>query len=192
MPSNKPLVIVTRRLPDVIETRMMELFDARLNLADEAMSQSELIAAVKEADILVPTVTDRIDSGVLSQAGEKLRLIASFGTGVDNIDLKTARQRGITITNTPGVLTDDTADMTMALILAVPRRLAEGERLVRSGDWHGWSPTSMLGHRITGKRLGIIGMGRIGQAVARRARGFGLSIHYHNRRRVHPELEDDL
>ena len=192
MPSTKPLVIVTRRLPDVIETRMMELFDARLNLADEAMSQSELIAAVKEADILVPTVTDRIDSGVLSQAGEKLRLIASFGTGVDNIDLKTARQRGITITNTPGVLTDDTADMTMALILAVPRRLAEGERLVRSGDWHGWSPTSMLGHRITGKRLGIIGMGRIGQAVARRARGFGLSIHYHNRRRVHPEIEEEL
>jgi len=192
MPSTKPLVIVTRRLPDVIETRMMELFNARLNLADEPMSQSELIAAVKEADILVPTVTDRIDSGVLSQAGEKLRLIASFGTGVDNIDLKTARQRGITITNTPGVLTDDTADMTMALILAVPRRLAEGERLVRSGDWHGWSPTSMLGHRITGKRLGIIGMGRIGQAVARRARGFGLSIHYHNRRRVHPEIEDEL
>ncbi len=171
---------------------MMELFDARLNLEDEVMSQSELIAAVKEADVLVPTVTDRIDAGVLSHAGESLRLIASFGTGVDNIDLKTARQRGITITNTPGVLTDDTADMTMALILAVPRRLAEGERLVRSGEWHGWSPTSMLGHRITDKRLGIIGMGRIGQAVARRARGFGLSIHYHNRRRVHPEVEDEL
>ena len=171
---------------------MMELFDARLNLEDQAMSQSELIAAVKEADVLVPTVTDRIDAGVLSHAGKNLRLIASFGTGVDNIDLKTARQRGITITNTPGVLTDDTADMTMALILAVPRRLAEGERLVRSGEWHGWSPTSMLGHRITDKRLGIIGMGRIGQAVARRARGFGLSIHYHNRRRVHPEVEDEL
>ena len=170
----------------------MELFDARLNLEDEAMSQSELITAVKEADVLVPTVTDRIDAGVLSHAGKNLRLIASFGTGVDNIDLKTARQRGITITNTPGVLTDDTADMTMALILAVPRRLAEGERLVRSGEWHGWSPTSMLGHRITDKRLGIIGMGRIGQAVARRARGFGLSIHYHNRRRVHPEVEDEL
>jgi glyoxylate reductase len=192
MPSKRPLVIVTRRLPDAIETRMMELFDARLNLEDQAMSQSELIDAVKQAHILVPTVTDRIDAAVLSHAGENLRLIATFGTGVDNIDLKTARQRGITVTNTPGVLTDDTADMTMALILAVPRRLAEGERLVRSGEWHGWSPTSMLGHRITGKRLGIIGMGRIGQAVARRARGFGLSIHYHNRRRVHPDTEEEL
>ena len=140
----------------------------------------------------MPTVTDRIDAGVLSQAGEKLRLIASFGTGVDHIDLKTARQRGITVTNTPGVLTEDTADMTMALILAVPRRLAEGERLVRAGDWTGWAPTGMLGHRIWGKRLGIIGMGRIGQAVARRASGFGLSIHYHNRRRVHAELESEL
>lgn len=192
MAQNKPAVVVTRRLPDVIETRMMELFDARLNLDDHAMSQSELIEAVKTAEVLVPTVTDRIDSGVLSQAGEKLRLIASFGTGVDHIDLKTARQRGITVTNTPGVLTEDTADMTMALILAVPRRLAEGERLIRSGDWTGWSPTSMLGHRIWGKRLGIVGMGRIGTAVARRARGFGLSIHYHNRRRVHAELEAEL
>lgn len=192
MAQNKPAVVVTRRLPDVIETRMMELFDARLNLDDHAMSQGELIEAVKTAEVLVPTVTDRIDAGVLSQAGEKLRLIASFGTGVDHIDLKTARQRGITVTNTPGVLTEDTADMTMALILAVPRRLAEGERLIRSGDWTGWSPTSMLGHRIWGKRLGIVGMGRIGTAVARRARGFGLSIHYHNRRRVHAELEAEL
>ncbi len=192
MSPKKPLVIVTRRLPDAIETRMMELFDSRLNLEDEPMSQAALVSAVKEADVLVPTVTDRIDAGVLSQAGENLRLIASFGTGVDHIDLKTARQRGVTVTNTPGVLTEDTADMTMALILAVPRRLAEGERLVRSGEWRGWSPTSMLGHRITGKRLGIIGMGRIGQAVARRARGFGLSIHYHNRRRVHSEIEEEL
>ena len=192
MTQSKPLVIVTRRLPDVIETRMMELFDARLNIDDKPMSQAELIAAVKEAEVLVPTVTDRIDSGVLAQAGPNLRLIASFGTGVDHIDLKTARQRGISVTNTPGVLTEDTADMTMALILAVPRRLAEGERLVRSGAWGGWSPTSMLGHRITGKRLGIIGMGRIGQAIARRARGFGLSIHYHNRRRVHGDVEQEL
>jgi len=192
MAQNKPLVVVTRRLPDVIETRMMELFDARLNLDDHAMTQAELIEAVKTAEVLVPTVTDRIDAGVLSQAGENLRLIASFGTGVDHIDLKTARQRGITVTNTPGVLTEDTADMTMALILAVPRRLAEGEHLIRSGDWTGWSPTGMLGHRIWGKRLGIVGMGRIGTAVARRARGFGLSIHYHNRRRVHEELETEL
>ncbi len=192
MAQKKPLVIVTRRLPDVIETRMMELFDARLNVEDEPMSQAELVEAVKEADVFVPTVTDRIDLGVLSQAGPNLKLIASFGTGVDHIDLKTARQRSITVTNTPGVLTEDTADMTMAMILATPRRLTEGERLVRSGQWTGWSPTSMLGHRISGKRLGIIGMGRIGQAVARRARGFGLSIHYHNRRRVHPDIEADL
>ena len=192
MSSNKPLVVVTRRLPDVIETRMMELFNTRLNIDDHQMTQSELVEAAKQAEILVPTVTDRIDAGVLSQASPDLRLIASFGTGVDNIDLKTARQRGITVTNTPGVLTDDTADMTMALMLATPRRLSEGERLVRSGQWQGWGPTSMLGHRITGKRLGIIGMGRIGQAVARRAKGFGLSIHYHNRRRVHPAVEAEL
>ncbi|MEE8280334.1 MAG: NAD(P)-dependent oxidoreductase, partial [Alphaproteobacteria bacterium] len=192
MSAKKPLVIVTRRLPDAIETRMMELFDARLNLEDSPMSQTGLITAIKEADVLVPTVTDHIDAAVLSHAGENLRLIASFGTGVDHIDLKTARQRGITVTNTPGVLTEDTADMAMALILAAPRRLTEGERLVRAGEWTGWSPTSMLGHRITGKRLGIIGMGRIGQAVAHRARGFGLSIHYHNRRRVHPDIEEEL
>ncbi len=192
MSQPKPRVIVTRRLPDPIETRMMELFDTRLNLDDKPMSQAELIAAVKEADVFVPTVTDRIDSGILSQAGEQLRLIASFGTGVDHIDLKTARMRGITVTNTPGVLTEDTADMTMALILAVSRRLSEGEHLVRAGNWTGWSPTAMLGHRIWGKRLGIIGMGRIGQAVARRAKGFGLSVHYHNRRRVHPDIEGEL
>ena len=148
MTLKKPLVVVTRRLPDVIETRMMELFDCQLNLNDHPMSQPELIEAVKQADVLVPTVTDRIDARLLSQCGERLRLIASFGTGVDHIDLKTARQRGITVTNTPGVLTEDTADMTLAMMLAVPRRLAEGERLVRSGDWQGWSPTGLLGHRI--------------------------------------------
>ena len=190
--SNKPLVVVTRKLPDVIETRMMELFNVKLNLDDHPLTQAELIEAVKNADVLVPTVTDRIDAGVLSQAGEKLRLIASFGTGVDHIDLATARQRGITVTNTPGVLTEDTADMTMALILAVSRRVSEGERLIRSGKWQGWGPMSMLGHRIYGKRLGIIGMGRIGQAVARRARGFGLSVHYHNRRRVSTAVEQAL
>ncbi|MCK5274365.1 MAG: D-glycerate dehydrogenase [Alphaproteobacteria bacterium] len=190
--TRKPLVIVTRKLPDVIETRLMELFETQLNLDDKPMSQTELVKAVQEADVLVPTVTDSIDAGVLSQAGENLRLIASFGTGVDHIDLATARTRGITITNTPGVLTEDTADMTMALILAVPRRLTEGERLLRSGAWTGWSPTSMLGHRIWGKRLGIVGMGRIGSAVARRARGFGLSVHYHNRRRVQEEVEQEL
>jgi len=192
MPQKKPLVVVTRKLPDVIETRMMELFDTRLNLDDKAMSKAELIEAVKTADVLVPTITDRIDSAILSQAGPNLKLIANFGTGVDHIDLASARQRSVTVTNTPGVLTEDTADMTMALILAVPRRLAEGERLLRSEKWNGWSPTHMLGHRIWGKRLGIIGMGRIGQAVARRAKAFGMSIHYHNRKRLHPEVEAEL
>ena len=188
----KPLVIVTRKLPDVIETRMMELFQTRLNVDDKPMSATELADAVRTADVLVPTVTDRIDGKILAQAGPRLRLIASFGTGVDHIDLDSARQRGITVTNTPGVLTEDTADMTMALILAVARRLSEGERLVRADKWTGWSPTAMLGRRIWGKRLGIIGMGRIGQALARRARGFGLAIHYHNRRRVHPDIEKQL
>ncbi len=189
----KPLVVVTRKLPDSVETRMRELFDARLNLDDKPMSQTELAEAAKIADVLVPTVTDRIDASVLSQSGEKLKLIANFGNGVDNIDVTTALQRGITVTNTPGVLTEDTADMTMALLLAVPRRLAEGSSVLGSDKpWSGWSPTWMLGHRIWGKRLGIIGMGRIGQAVARRARAFGLQIHYHNRRRVPARTEEEL
>jgi glyoxylate reductase len=188
----KPLVIVTRKLPDAIETRMMELFDTRLNADDKPLTQAQLIEAAKAADVLVPTVTDRIDSRVLSQAGPKLRLIASFGTGVDHIDLDTARQRGVVVTNTPGVLTEDTADMTMALILAVARRVGEGERLVRAAKWTGWAPTAMLGARIWGKRLGVVGMGRIGQAVARRARGFGMAVHYHNRRRLHADIEKPL
>ena len=189
---NRPKVVVTRKLPAPIETRMAELFDVTLNVDDQPMSQQDLAAAVRTADVLVPTVTDRIDLGVLSQAGEGLKLIANFGNGVDHIDLASARQRGIVVTNTPGVLTGDTADMTLALILAVPRRLTEGERMLRANEWTGWSPTGMLGSRIWGKRLGIIGMGRIGQAVARRAAAFGLSIHYHNRKRLPTELEDDL
>jgi glyoxylate reductase len=189
----KPIVVVTRKLPDKVEARMCELFDARLNLRDAPMNPMDLVEAVKGAEILVPTVTDRIDSAVLSHAGGQLRLIANFGNGVDHIDVATALSRGITVTNTPGVLTEDTADMTMALILAVPRRLAEGAAVMTGErDWHGWAPTWMLGHRIGGKRLGIIGMGRIGQAVARRARPFGLQIHYHNRRRVAPRLESEL
>jgi glyoxylate reductase len=185
--------VVTRKLPDGVETRMRELFDARLNLDDKPMTQSELGEAAKIADVLVPTVTDRVDAGVLAKAGERLKLIANFGNGVDNIDVAAAHQRGITVTNTPGVLTEDTADMTMALILAVPRRLAEGAAvLIDEKRWTGWSPTWMLGHRIWGKRLGIVGMGRIGQAVARRARAFGLQIHYHNRRRVAARIEEAL
>ena len=192
MARRRPLVVVTRKLPEVIETRMMELFDARLNETDAAPDKNALIDAVRTAEVLVPTVTDRIDKSVLAHAGDGLKLIANYGTGVDHIDVEAAYARGLTVTNTPGVLTEDTADMTMALILAVARRVVEGERLARSGDWQGWSPTSMLGHRITGKRLGILGMGRIGTAIARRARGFGLTIHYHNRRRVPEELENEL
>ncbi|WP_249691633.1 D-glycerate dehydrogenase [Stappia sp. WLB 29] len=192
MPRKKPLVVVTRKLPDVVETRMRELFETRLNEADRPLSQAELVEAVKTADVVVPTVTDRIDSAVLSQAGPNLKLIANFGNGVDNIDVITANNRGITVTNTPGVLTEDTADMTMALILGVPRRIAEGIKVLEHGEWTGWSPTWMLGRRIWGKRLGIIGMGRIGQAVARRAKAFGMSIHYHNRRRVSEAVEEAL
>ena len=194
MTKQKPLVIVTRKLPETIEARMEELFDVRLNKDNHPMSAAELAAAMKEADVLVPTVTDRIDAKLLAQAGPQLRLIAQFGTGVDNIDVETALRRGITVTNTPGVLTEDTADMTMALILAVPRRLAEGARYLRDheGQWPGWSPTWMLGRRIFGKRLGIIGMGRIGQAVARRARAFGLEIHYHNRKPANAVIEKEL
>jgi glyoxylate reductase len=185
-------VIVTRKLPDAIETRMRELFDTRLNLEDKPLSQAELIEAIQKADVLVPTVTDRIDSKVLVRAGPNLKLIANFGNGVDNIDVKTALERGITVTNTPGVLTEDTADMTMALILAVPRRLVEGVDELKAEHFKGWAPSWMLGHRIWGKRIGIVGMGRIGQAVARRAKAFGLQIHYHNRKPVHSHIEHEL
>jgi glyoxylate reductase len=188
----KPLVVVTRKLPDSVETRMRELFEVELNLDDRPMTQAELAKAAQRADVLVPTVTDEIDAKVIEQAGEGLKLIANFGNGVDNIDVTAAHKRGITVTNTPGVLTEDTADMTMALILAVPRRLAEGLEILEHGKWQGWSPTWMLGHRIWGKRLGIIGMGRIGTALARRAKAFGMSIHYHNRRRVAAKIEEEL
>jgi glyoxylate reductase len=176
-----------------VETRMRELFDAQLNLDDAPMTRAALGEAMKAADVLVPTVTDRIDAELIAQAGERLKLIANFGNGVDNLDVAAAVKAGLTVTNTPKVLTEDTADMTMALILSVPRRLAEGAAVLTSDqEWKGWSPTWMLGHRIWGKRLGIIGMGRIGQAVARRARAFGLQIHYHNRRRVPGEVEEEL
>src|SRR4051812_13621241 len=192
MSAHKPLVIITRKLPDAIEIRMRELFDARFNDSDAAMDRAALISAVGEADILVPTVGDVMDAAVLAKAGRQLRLIANFGNGVDNIDVKAAATRGITVTNTPGVLTEDTADMTMALILAVPRRLVEGVRVLETDQFRGWSPSWMLGHRLWGKRLGIVGMGRIGQALARRARAFGLQIHYHNRKPVAPEIAREL
>jgi glyoxylate reductase len=193
MSKHKPVVVVTRKLPEVVETRMMELFQTRLNASDEPMSKAELVEAVKTADVLVPTVTDRIDKAVLMQAGDQLKLIANFGTGVDNIDVETAIARGITVTNTPGVLTEDTADLTMTLIMAVARRLIEGARVIgRDNTWQGWSPTWMLGSRISGKRIGIIGMGRIGTALARRAKAFGMQIHYHNRKPVNPKIEAEL
>jgi glyoxylate reductase len=192
MPKRKPRVVVTRRLPEVIETRMRELFDARLNLDDKPMSEAEIAEAMREADVLVPTITDPIDARMIAQAGDQMKLVANFGNGVDHIDVTSALRRGITVTNTPGVLTEDTADMTMALILSTARRLAEGARIIPDGGWTGWSPTWMLGRRISGKRLGIVGMGRIGQALARRARAFGLSIHYHNRRRVAAQIEEAL
>ncbi|MEH6752575.1 MAG: D-glycerate dehydrogenase [Alphaproteobacteria bacterium] len=192
MSSTKPVVIVTRKLPEATEARMQELFDTRLNDDDAPMSTADLVAAMQSADVLVPTVTDYISADLIAQAGERLKLIANYGNGVDNIDLPAARERGISVTNTPGVLTEDTADMTMALLLAVPRRISEGARLLHSGDWKGWSPTLLPGRRIWGKQLGIVGMGRIGTALARRARGFGLEIHYHNRRPVHPDVEDEL
>jgi glyoxylate reductase len=187
-----PRVIVTRALPLASEARMAELFDAALNSGDAPMDAAGLAEAMADADVLVPTVTDQITAELIRAAPDRLRLIANYGAGVGHIDLRAARERGILVTNTPGVLTDDTADMAVALILAVPRRLVEGDKLVRAGEWGGWSPTSMRGHRIGGRRLGILGMGRIGQAVARRARAFGLEIHYHSRHRVHEVLERQL
>jgi len=192
MAVRKPKVVVTRKLPDPVETRMRELFDTELNIEDAPMNGAALAAAVQRADVLVPTITDRIDAKVIAAAGEQLKLIANFGAGVDHIDVTAAADKGVTVTNTPGVLTDDTADMTMGLIMAVSRRVVEGAQVIHRGEFHGWSPTWMLGRRIGGKRLGIIGMGRIGQALARRARAFGLSIHYHNRKPVGARLAEEL
>ena len=192
MTRTRPTVVVTRKLPDVVETRMMELFDVRLNVDDHPFTAAEVADAMRTCDVLVPTLTDHVHAKSLSAAGPRLRLIANFGNGVDHIDLTAAQQRGVTVTNTPDVLTEDTADMAMALMIAVPRRLLEGAALIREGKFTGWSPTHMLGQRISGKRLGIIGMGRIGTAVARRARGFGMAIHYHIRRRLRPELEAEV
>ncbi len=188
----KPKVIITRRLQDRVEKRMKELFNVDLSSAEYPVSKKELLSAVKEADILVPTIGDKIDASILSAAGSNLKLIANYGAGYDHIDIKTALQRGIIVTNTPSVLTTDTADMTMALILAIPRKLREGHEEMQSGNWKGWSPSAMIGMRITGKKLGILGMGRIGQAIAKRAIAFDLDINYHNRRRLHENIEKSL
>jgi glyoxylate reductase len=199
MPSSKtdprptrPKLIVTTELTDHVMDRMRELFDTQINMTGSAMSRAELEQAVATADVLTPTITDVIDADLIAKAGPQLKIIANFGVGVDHIDLKAARARGIIVTNTPGVLTEDTADMTMALILSVPRRLGEGEKLIRQGQWLGWRPNGMLGHRVNGKRLGIIGMGRIGRAVAARAKGFGINTLYHNRHRLPESVETEL
>ncbi len=192
MTRSKPVVVLTRKLPESVETRMCELFDTRLNYEDTPMSSNQIIEAIQEADVLVPTITDRIDQSIINSAGNRLKLIANFGNGVDNIDVEAASQKGLTVTNTPKGLAEDTADMTMALILSVPRRLHEGIKAVNSGEWQGWSPNWMLGHRINGKRIGIIGLGRVGQAVARRAKAFGMQIHYHNRKRLHEDIEEEF
>lgn len=192
MPTERLSVVVTRRLPEPVEARLVELFDTTLRETDDPMSRAELLEAVKRADVLVPTLNDTIDAGIIAQASDRLKLIANYGAGVDHIDVATARQHGILVSNTPGVSADDTADMTLALILSVTRRIPEGLAVMQGSAWHGWSPTALLGGRIAGRRLGILGMGRIGQAVARRAAAFGMQVHYHNRHRLRREIEDAL
>ncbi|SLN53387.1 Putative 2-hydroxyacid dehydrogenase [Aquimixticola soesokkakensis] len=192
MPTGRLKIVVTRRLPDVVEMRLKELFDTELSSDDRKLTRDELVEAMKRADVLVPCVTDQIDANMLAAAGERLKLIANYGAGVDHIDVHSARQRGVLVSNTPGVMTEDTADMAMALILAVSRRIPEGLHQMQAGEWEGWAPTSMLGARLGGKRLGVLGMGRIGQALARRARAFGMSVHYHNRKPLRPEIAEPL
>ena len=193
MTSSKPKILVTRRLPETIEARMATLFETDVNETDQTLHPEDILLGIEGKDVLVSTITDRIDAGLIARLPPSVRLIAQFGNGVDNIDLEAAWAAGLTVTNTPSVLTEDTADMAMALMLALPRRLVEGSQLLlRDRRWGGWSPTSMLGNRLRGMALGIVGMGRIGTAVAQRARAFGLSIHYFSRNRRPPGVEEPL
>ena len=192
MTGAKPKVAVTRKLPEPVEKRLSDLFDTALHKSDAPLSRAALIAKAKDADVLAATLSDRLDADFFGAVGDRLKLVANFGAGIDHIDVAAANARGVTVTNTPSVLADDAADMAMALILAVPRRLVEGVRALEAGGFHGWSPTWMLGRRVRGKKLGIIGLGRVGEAIARRAKGFGLSIHYHNRKPINPHIEEAL
>lgn len=192
MPSQRLNVVVTRRLPKPVEDRMAELFDVELRDQDTQLNKDELTGLMQSCDVLVTTITDAVDAGMIEEAGEKLKLIANYGAGVDHIDVLAARKRGILVSNTPDVATEDTADMTIALIMAVVRRIPEGLAVMQSGKWDGWAPTAMLGGRLSGRSLGILGLGRIGQAVARRAHAFGMQVHYHNRKRLRIETEEDL
>ena len=185
-------VAVTRQLPEPVETRLKELFDVKLSCSHMPMSTKQILDIVKDFDVLVPTIGDRIDSHVIQNSGKRLSLIANYGAGFDHIDVRFANSKNITVTNTPNVLTEDTADMAMALILSVPRRIKEGVKKLQDDDWDGWAPNALLGHRIYGKKLGILGMGRIGQAIARRANAFGIQVHYHNRNRLPTKIEQNL
>ena len=190
MISKKPKVFITRRLPKKIETRMMELFDTTLNESDTLLNENQLIEVFSKYEIIVPSIADNISEKVINNAGENTKLIANFGAGIDHINLEVCQKKGLIVTNTPGLLAEDTADLVMSMVLALPRRLYEGSKIVLDGKWNGWSPTNLLGTRIFGKRLGIIGMGRIGQAIAKRAKSFGISIHYHNRTQLPIQIED--
>jgi glyoxylate reductase len=192
MPHRPLKVAVTRKLPDVVEARLDALFDVSFNRSDAPMARNDLAALAQSVDVLAPTIGDHLDADFFKAKGERLRLVANFGAGVDHIDVAAANAAGVTVTNTPSVLAEDAADMAMALILAVPRRLVEGVRALEDGKFEGWSPTWMLGRRVRGKKLGVVGLGRVGEAIARRARAFGLSIHYHNRRPINPHIEDEL
>ena len=192
MPNSGFKVIVTRKLPNTVQSRLKELFDVEFSQNDIPLSRNELLEAMKRAEVLVPTLNDNIDASLLAEAGNKLKLLANYGSGVDHIDVEAAHKQGILVSNSPTISSSDTADMTIALILAVMRRFKEGSNVMESGDWQGWAPSSFLGTRVSGKTIGILGMGRIGTALAERARAFGLNVHYHNRKKVHPDTETRL